>query len=167
MRSYESKILTMEAMRRERERMREGGKTLVFTNGCFDLIHVGHVDLLAFARQQGDALLVGLNSDNSVRNIKGKSRPIVPQDERARLLAAFESVDFVVIFEEDRVDHLLSLILPDILVKGADWEHDVHGREIVEKHGGRVILAPVTKGRSTTNIIGKILCDATPQSHQQ
>ena len=160
MRSYESKILSVETMRKVRDQFRQDGRTLAFTNGCFDLIHSGHAELLAFARQQGDALVVGLNSDASVRSIKGNNRPIIPEKERARLLAAFEAVDYVVLFEEDRVDHLLSLILPDVLVKGADWKHDVHGREIVEQHNGRVVLAPVVQGQSTTSIMHKILASA-------
>lgn len=155
-RSYESKILDIKAMRAERQRLREEGKTLVFTNGCFDILHGGHVNYLAFARDQGDALAVGLNSDASIRRIKGEPRPFISQEHRAKLLAAFEFVDYVVIFEEDRVDTLISKILPDILVKGEDWEHDVHGREIVERNGGKIVIAPLTRGASTTNIIEAI-----------
>jgi len=144
-------------MKPVRERFRKEGRKLVFTNGCFDILHAGHADYLAFARQQGDALIVGLNSDASVRRLKGEPRPLVPQDDRARMLAALEAVDFVVIFEEDDPRRLLGELLPDVLVKGEDWAHNVVGRDIVEKAGGRVVLAPLTTGRSTTNIINRIV----------
>lgn len=140
----------------ERERLRVDGKILVFTNGCFDIIHPGHVDYLAFARNQGDALLVGLNSDNSVRLNKGPERPFVPQEDRAKVLAALEAVDYVVVFDSDEPEPLIERILPDILVKGEDWAHYVSGREAVERSGGRVVLAPLVEGRSTTNIIEQI-----------
>lgn len=145
-----------EAMLAERERLRVDGKILVFTNGCFDIIHPGHVDYLAFARNQGDALLVGLNSDNSVRLNKGPERPFVPQEDRAKVLAALEAVDYVVVFDSDEPEPLIERILPDILVKGEDWAHYVSGREAVERSGGRVVLAPLVEGRSTTNIIEQI-----------
>jgi len=157
MRDYASKILDRASMKAERQRLREQGRTVAFTNGCFDLLHAGHVDLLAFSREQGDVLVVGMNSDASVRRIKGEDRPVLPQDDRARLLAALEAVDYVVIFEEDRVDDLVAEVLPDVLVKGADWQHDVHGREIVEQNGGRIVIAPLTQGRSSSRILGKIL----------
>jgi D-beta-D-heptose 7-phosphate kinase/D-beta-D-heptose 1-phosphate adenosyltransferase len=160
-RSYESKILSRETMRKERERLRAEGKVFVFTNGCFDILHAGHVDYLAFARRQGDVLAVGLNSDRSVRQLKGPPRPVVPQEDRATLLAALEVVDYVVIFDEVEVLSLITELLPDILVKGEDRSDWVCGREVVEQHGGRVVLAPVTKPRSTTGIIGSIL-----ESHQ-
>jgi len=157
MRDLEVKLLGRPAMLAERERLRREGKVFVFTNGCFDILHAGHVTYLAFARGQGDVLAVGVNSDASVRRIKGEGRPVVGQDDRARLLAALEAVDYVVVFDEDRVDGLVGELLPDVLVKGADWGYDVHGREHVERHGGRVVLAPVTRGRSTTSIIGSII----------
>jgi rfaE bifunctional protein nucleotidyltransferase chain/domain len=153
----EAKILSRVAMKRERERLRAEGRVFVFTNGCFDILHAGHADYLAFARRQGDALAVGLNSDRSVRELKGPRRPIVPQDERARLLAALEAVDYVVLFDELHVDSLIAELMPDILVKGADRKDWVCGREIVERGGGRVVLAPVTENRSTTNIIAAVL----------
>ena len=157
MRRPESKIAeTAEACRR-REDLRSKGKTVVFTNGCFDILHAGHVGLLSFAREQGDFLIVGLNSDASIRRIKGPDRPVVPQADRALLLAALEAVDLVVLFEEDRVDRLIGDLLPDIVVKGAQWGQEVHGREVVEANGGRVVLAPMANGRSTTNIIGTII----------
>ena len=156
-RTYESKILNVEDVAKEREHLREAGKTLVFTNGCFDILHVGHLDYLMFARQQGDALIIGMNSDASVQINKGPKRPIVPEAERAKMLAALEIVDYVVMFDTEEPRDLLSIIKPDILIKGEDWAHYVAGRDIVEAYGGRVILAPLTEGRSTTNIIQRIL----------
>jgi D-beta-D-heptose 7-phosphate kinase/D-beta-D-heptose 1-phosphate adenosyltransferase len=143
-------------MKAERERLRASGRKLVFTNGCFDIIHAGHVEYLAFARAQGDALLVGLNSDASVRRNKGPTRPLVPEQDRARVLAALQAVDYVVLFEEDEPASLISEIIPDVLVKGEDWAHYVSGRDIVERHGGKVVLARMVQGRSTTNIVERI-----------
>ncbi len=140
----------------ERERLKSAGKTVVFTNGCFDLMHPGHVDYLSFARNQGDILIVGLNSDKSVQKNKGDLRPIIPQDDRAKVLASLEMVDYVVIFDEEEPLSLINKLIPDILVKGEDWAHYVCGRETVEKNGGKVVLAPLVKGKSTSNIIEKI-----------
>lgn len=154
---FEGKILTAEAMRAERDRMHAEGRTLVFTNGCFDLLHAGHVTYLQFARAQGDALCIGLNSDASVRRNKGPTRPIVDEQNRAKLLACLRFVDYVVLFDEDEPKTLIGKILPDVLVKGKDWAHYVSGREIVEANGGRVVLADMVAGLSTTHIIGKIL----------
>lgn len=154
---FEGKILTAEAMRAERDRMHAEGQTLVFTNGCFDLLHAGHVTYLQFARAQGDALCIGLNSDASVRRNKGPTRPIVDEQNRAKLLACLRFVDYVVLFDEDEPKTLIGKILPDVLVKGKDWAHYVSGREIVEANGGRVVLADMVAGLSTTHIIGKIL----------
>ncbi len=156
MRDPAQKILTREAMRIERERLRAAGRRLAFTNGCFDLLHPGHVDYLGFARRQADALAVGLNSDASVRRFKGPQRPIVSEADRAFVLAALEAVDYVIVFDEDEPVALITAILPDVLIKGADWAHYVAGREVVEAHGGRVVLAPLVAGRSTTNIIAAI-----------
>jgi D-glycero-beta-D-manno-heptose 1-phosphate adenylyltransferase len=156
-RDLKSKIVTVEQMIRERDRLRAEGKKLVFTNGCFDILHAGHADYLAFARSQGDALVVAVNSDASVRRNKGEKRPLVSQDDRARVLAALEAVDYVLVFDEDEPIAVISAILPDVLVKGADWAHYVSGREIVERHGGKVVLATVTEGRSTTNLIQTVL----------
>lgn len=155
-RTPSSKILDRDTIVEERLRLREAGQTLVFTNGCFDILHAGHVDYLSFARSQGDALVVAINSDDSVRKNKGDSRPLVTQDDRALVLAALESVDYVVVFEEDEPVDLISAILPDILVKGEDWSHYVAGREVVEQNGGRVVLAKFMPGRSTTSIIDRI-----------
>ena len=150
------RILTPTAMRAERDRFHAEGKSLVFTNGCFDILHRGHADYLAFARSQGDALLVGLNSDQSVRRLKGPTRPVNPEQDRAYVLGSLRAVDFVVIFDEDEPRDLISQILPDVLVKGKDWAHFVSGRDIVEAHGGRVVLAEMVEGRSTTATIEKM-----------
>jgi D-beta-D-heptose 7-phosphate kinase/D-beta-D-heptose 1-phosphate adenosyltransferase len=149
----------------ERARLREAGKKLVFTNGAFDILHAGHVTYLQFARAQGDALCVGLNSDASVKRYKGEKRPVNPQEDRALVLAALECVDYVVIFDEDEPKELIAQIVPDVLVKGADWAHYVSGREIVEASGGRVVLAQMVEGRSTTNVIRRIVeVYGSPQS---
>lgn len=140
-------------MLKERKILRNKGRKLVFTNGCFDILHAGHVDYLTFSRNQGDALVVGLNSDSSVRKIKGKLRPLVNQNDRALILASLEAVDYVVIFNEIEPAKLIAKIIPDVLVKGSDWAHYVSGRDIVEKHGGRVVLAHLVPNRSTTGII--------------
>jgi D-beta-D-heptose 7-phosphate kinase/D-beta-D-heptose 1-phosphate adenosyltransferase len=156
-RSPASKILSLEEMMKERERLRREGSKLVFTNGCFDLVHPGHVEYLYFARSQGDALVVGLNADRSVRRLKGQRRPIVPEQDRARVLAALECVDYVVLFAEEEPRDLIKKLLPDILVKGEDWAHYVSGREAVEAHGGRVVLAPLVEGRSTSDLVRRIV----------
>ena len=144
-------------MAKERQRLKQAGRTLVFTNGTFDILHPGHVKYLDWARRQGDALCVGLNSDKSVKSYKDDRRPINPQTDRARVLAALECVDYVVTFDEPEPDKLIELLVPDVLVKGKDWAHYVSGREIVEKHGGRVALAEMAEGHSTSGIIKKIL----------
>jgi rfaE bifunctional protein nucleotidyltransferase chain/domain len=137
--------------------LRRQGKTVVFTNGVFDLLHPGHVRYLRAARQHGDALIVAVNSDRSVRAIKGPTRPITPELERAEILAALSSVDAVVIFDEDTPHAIISRIQPDILVKGADWAADrVVGRDIVETRGGRVVRIPIAGGYSTTDLVERI-----------
>jgi D-beta-D-heptose 7-phosphate kinase/D-beta-D-heptose 1-phosphate adenosyltransferase len=141
----------------ERERLRSAGQSVVFTNGAFDILHAGHVTYLAFARRQGDVLIVGLNSDLSVRRYKGDKRPLNGERDRARVLAALECVDYVVGFDEDEPHELIRQLLPDVLVKGADWAHYVCGRDVVEAHGGRVVLAELVEGRSTTQLIERIL----------
>lgn len=155
--AFEGKILDAAAMRAERDRLHAEGKTLVFTNGCFDLLHAGHVTYLQFARSQGDALCIGLNSDASVKRNKGPKRPIVSEAHRAKLLTCLRFVDYVVVFDEDEPRDLIAAILPDVLVKGRDWAHYVSGRDVVEANGGRVVLADMVEGLSTTNIIGRIL----------
>jgi D-beta-D-heptose 7-phosphate kinase/D-beta-D-heptose 1-phosphate adenosyltransferase len=139
------------------EACRAAGERLVFTNGVFDLLHPGHVRYLQAARREGDALIVGLNSDRSVRAYKGPTRPIILEDERAEILAALACVDAVVIFDEETPDEIIRMIQPDVLVKGADWAADaIVGRETVEARGGRVIRIPVEQGWSTSAIIAKI-----------
>ena len=150
------RVLSPGEMRAERDRLHAEGRTLVFTNGCFDILHRGHADYLAFARSQGDALVVGLNSDASVRRAKGPTRPVNPEGDRAFVLGSLRAVDFVVIFDEDEPRDLIAKILPDILVKGKDWAHYVSGRDIVEAHGGRVVLAEMVEGRSTTATLERL-----------
>lgn len=128
----------------------------VFTNGCFDILHPGHVSFLAKARSLGDYLTVGLNSDESVRRLKGEFRPIFNQFERRTMLQALTSVDLVWIFGDDEPADLVARVLPDILVKGEDWAHYVSGREIVEKNGGKVVLLPLNPSYSTTKVIERI-----------
>ena len=137
--------------------LKAGGETIVFTNGVFDVLHAGHVEYLNFARAQGNLLIVGLNSDTSVRRYKGEKRPINLQEDRSLLLASLEAVDYVTIFDEDEPKALLKALLPQILVKGADWEHLVVGREIVEENGGRIILAPFKDGCSSSSMIDRII----------
>jgi D-beta-D-heptose 7-phosphate kinase/D-beta-D-heptose 1-phosphate adenosyltransferase len=137
---------------------RKQGRRVVFTNGCFDLLHVGHVDLLRQARALGDLLVVGLNTDSSIRGLKGARRPLIPQHERANLIAALDSVDAVVLYDEPTPLELLRLLRPDVLVKGSDYTHDqVVGADLVESFGGRVELVQLTEGKSTTKLIEQIL----------
>src|SRR5690349_20422867 len=137
--------------------LRRAGKRIVFTNGVFDLLHPGHVRYLQAARAEGDALIVGINSDASVRDYKGPGRPITPQAERAEILAALECVDAVAVFDEETPDVIVRLVQPDVLVKGADWAADaIVGRDTVEARGGRVIRMPVEAGWSTTAILAKV-----------
>jgi D-beta-D-heptose 7-phosphate kinase/D-beta-D-heptose 1-phosphate adenosyltransferase len=152
-----SKILSRKAMKVERTRLKKAGKRVVFTNGAFDLLHAGHVTYLEFARKQGDLLIVGLNSDSSVRRYKGDKRPINKQADRAKVLAALECVDYVVIFNEDEPAKLIAGLLPNVLVKGADWAHYVSGRDVVERNGGKVVLAKMVPGRSTSGMINRII----------
>ena len=139
------------------ERLRADGKTVVFTNGVFDILHPGHVRYLREARRLGDVLIVGVNSDHSVRVNKGADRPLTPEAERAEILVALECVDAAVIFDEDTPHDLISTLQPDVLVKGADWgENAVVGRDIVEARGGRVVRIPIERGYSTSGIVEKI-----------
>ena len=156
------RLLTAPAARSLRDQLNAAGKKLVFTNGSFDILHRGHVTYLEFARSQGDALVVGLNSDASVRRYKGPTRPVNGQEDRALVLAALRAVDAVVIFDEDEPRPLIEKILPHVLVKGSDWAHYVSGRDVVEAHGGRVVLADMVEGRSTSNVIDRILKTGTP-----
>jgi len=149
-------ILAPGEAREQRDRLHSEGKTLVFTNGCFDILHRGHAEYLAFARSQGDGLVVGLNSDASVRRAKGPSRPVNSEHDRAFVLGSLRVVDYVVIFDEDEPRDLIAKILPHVLVKGKDWAHYVSGRDIVEAHGGKVVLADMVEGKSTTATIERL-----------
>ncbi len=150
-------ILTLDEAILRFGREKRNGRRIVFTNGCFDLLHPGHIGSLEQARALGDALIVGLNSDASVRQLKGAGRPVLPERERAEILAALECVDAVVIFDELTPREIIARLLPDVLVKGADWPGDqIVGREEVEAAGGRVVSIPVVPGYSTTEILRKI-----------
>ena len=151
------KILSIDEMLEERARLRREGQRLVFTNGCFDILHVGHIRYLRSARSLGDALLVAINSDRSVRELKGEGRPVMNERERAEMLAALRMVDYVTVFDDTSPRSLIAKLLPDILVKGGDYKLDeIHGREEVEAAGGRVLSLPFVEGASTSGIIERI-----------
>lgn len=158
MKIAKTKILDRAALLQRLAEERRRGRRIAFTNGCFDMLHIGHIRLLREARGYGDLLVVAINSDASVKRLqKGADRPIHGQDERAEVLAAFAAVDYVVIFDEDTPIPLLKEIRPDVLVKGGDWSaNQVVGREVVEAAGGRVVQSPLVAGRSTTNIVARI-----------
>jgi D-beta-D-heptose 7-phosphate kinase/D-beta-D-heptose 1-phosphate adenosyltransferase len=152
-----AKILSTDEMLKERERLRVAGARLVFTNGVFDLLHVGHVRYLAEAQALGDALVVAINSDRSVRELKGPDRPVFEEAERAEILAALRSVTYVVVFDDVSPRSLIGRLLPDVLVKGGDYQIDeIHGREEVEAAGGRVISLPFVPGASTTSLLERM-----------
>jgi D-glycero-beta-D-manno-heptose 1-phosphate adenylyltransferase len=152
-----NKVFDLEQFVLKRAVLQREGQTLVFTNGCFDLIHPGHVRYLAEARSLGDALVVALNSDRSVRVLKGEGRPILNEQERAQVVAALESVDYVIIFDDETPLRLITELLPDVLVKGGDWPLDeIVGRKEVEGAGGKVLSLPYVDGSSTTDIIERI-----------
>ena len=151
------KVLSPEKMLGERLRLRSAGVRLVFTNGVFDLLHVGHVRYLTEARALGDALVVAINSDRTVRDLKGPGRPVFDQAERAEILAALRVVDYVVVFDDVSPRKLIATLLPDVLVKGGDYQIDqIHGREEVEAAGGKVISLPFVEGASTTALIERM-----------
>jgi rfaE bifunctional protein nucleotidyltransferase chain/domain len=153
-----NKILTRKEIAKEAARLKESGKRIVFTNGCFDILHAGHVRYLADARAQGDALVVGINSDESVRQIKGNKRPVISQEQRAEVLSGLSSVDYVVLFNEPDPLNLIREVNPDVLVKGGDWaEENIVGADYVKGKGGRIIRIPVVQGISTSSIIKRIL----------
>ena len=153
-----SKITPRNELKATVDRLKREGKKVVFTNGCFDILHAGHTRYLREARKLGDALILALNSDSSVRSIKGPMRPIVPESERAEVVGALDSVDYVTVFDELTPLELIEFLRPDVIVKGGDWsEKDIVGAETVRKWGGRVAIMPEIEGASTTNIIDKVL----------
>ncbi|MCK5595365.1 D-glycero-beta-D-manno-heptose 1-phosphate adenylyltransferase [bacterium] len=138
--------------------LKKQGKKVGFTNGCFDLIHIGHIKYLRAAKKLADILIVAINSDKSVRTLKGNKRPLFPQNERAEILSAFEFIDYVVVFDEPDPEKTISELLPDILIKGGDYKIDqIIGRDTVTSHGGKVVTIPEIKGKSTSDIIRKIV----------
>jgi D-beta-D-heptose 7-phosphate kinase/D-beta-D-heptose 1-phosphate adenosyltransferase len=152
------RVLDAEQAARWRAELGEAGRTVVFTNGVFDLLHAGHVELLERAKALGDVLIVGVNTDASTRRLKGERRPLMPEGDRARVLAALAAVDAVVLFDEDTPEALVRRLEPDVLVKGADYAEDnIVGRETVEKRGGRVVRLPLVEGRSTSAIVEEIV----------
>lgn len=153
-----TKQVSLQAMTAIAETLRASGKTLVFTNGCFDILHAGHVSYLADAAAQGDVLVLGLNSDASVKQIKGEKRPVISQDQRAVVLSALACIDYIVIFDEPDPGNLIKILKPDVLVKGADWaESDIIGADTVLDSGGRVSRIPLEPDISTTIIINRIV----------
>ena len=151
------KILSRDALIIRRHQWKDNRRRVVFTNGCFDLLHPGHIRLLEQARALGDVLVVGLNSDGSMQRLKGPGRPLVPERERAEVMSALEAVDAVTIFEEPTPRELVAALVPDILVKGGDWgENEIVGRAEVEAAGGRVVRIPLLEGYSTSQLIAKI-----------
>jgi rfaE bifunctional protein nucleotidyltransferase chain/domain len=152
-----NKILEREALRKKLESLRKKGKKIAFTNGCFDILHVGHVRYLRKAKKTADVLVLALNSDSSVRSIKGEKRPLMTEKERAEVLAALEFIDFVTIFPELTPLELINYLKPDVIIKGGDWpEEKVVGRKEIKKWGGRVVIIPEVEGKSTTNVVAKI-----------
>jgi len=140
------------------EDLKKEGKKIVFTNGCYDLIHIGHVRCFRDSKKLGDVLIVAINSDRSVRSIKGPTRPVIPQDERAEIMSALKSVDYVTIFDQCDPLQIIASIRPDILVKGGDWDLDtIIGRDVVVSYGGKVFALPLVPGVSTTQIINKVI----------
>jgi rfaE bifunctional protein nucleotidyltransferase chain/domain len=155
--STPSRVLSLSEAASRYDRAHRGAQRLVFTNGCFDLLHPGHVQTLEASRALGDALIVGLNSDSSVRQLKGEGRPVLPENERAEILAALACVDAVVIYNEPTPRETIAALLPDVLVKGGDWAGDkIIGREEVEAAGGKVVSIPVVPSYSTTAILQSI-----------
>jgi rfaE bifunctional protein nucleotidyltransferase chain/domain len=151
------KILTRAELQRRLQRLRRSGKRIVFTNGCFDLIHPGHVRYLRAAKRLGDVLVVALNSDSSVRRLKGPGRPLVPQRSRCEVVAALEMVDYVTVFSADTPYDLIKALAPDVLVKGGDWRPDqIVGADLVRARGGTVRSLPFARGYSTTELVRKV-----------
>lgn len=153
------RVIEREKLREKVEELKREGRSIVFTNGCFDIIHLGHIRYLREAKSKGDVLIVGLNSDESVRRIKGEKRPLMPEEERAEILASLEMVDFVVLFDELVPDELIKLIRPDVHIKGGDYASpdELPEAELVRSLGGEVYIAQGVKGKSTSNLIEVIL----------
>lgn len=150
-------FLERAALVRQRAQWRIAGKRVVFTNGCYDILHPGHIHLLEQARSLGDVLILALNTDSSVQRLKGPTRPLLSEQDRAALATHLEAVDAVTLFDEDTPQQLIAAVLPDVLVKGADWSHFIAGREEVEAAGGQVLALPMEAGYSTTQIIERAL----------
>jgi D-glycero-beta-D-manno-heptose 1-phosphate adenylyltransferase len=150
-------IYTREQLLVIRQQWKREGLRVVFTNGCYDILHPGHIRLLESARSLGDILILALNTDASVQRLKGPTRPLIAENERAELAAALQAVDAVTFFDEDTPRELIALVLPDILIKGADWAHFIAGREEVEAAGGQVLALPLEPGYSTTGILEEVL----------
>jgi len=155
------KIYTREELVAARAEWKRAGKKVVFTNGCYDVLHPGHIRLLESARSRGDVLILALNTDASVQRLKGPTRPLISQDQRAELASALAAVDAVTFFDEDTPRELIAAVLPDVLIKGADWAHFIAGREEVEAAGGQVLALPLEPGYSTTGILEEVLARAT------
>ncbi len=152
------KIVSLKELLKIRKKAKTENRKVVFTNGCFDLLHLGHIRYLKKAKEKGDILVVGLNSDSSAKKLKGKNRPILPQKDRAEILSSLEFVDYVCVFDEETPLRLITKILPDILVKGADWQlNQIVGRKIILQNRGKVITVPYYKGKSTSNLIRSIV----------
>lgn len=152
-----TKIYSLDKLKNQVETWKKSGDKIVFTNGCFDILHRGHIEVLARTADLGDKLIIGLNSDSSIKSLKGENRPIINEESRVILLAAFRFVDAIVLFNEDTPMNLISVILPDVLAKGGDYKiSTIVGHELVQNNGGKVILVPFIEGYSSTNIIEKI-----------
>jgi len=152
-----TKIKKLPALKNISDKLKAKGKKCVFTNGCFDLLHYGHVMYLEKAKSKGDFLIVGINSDSSVKRIKGDKRPVVNETDRAKVIGALESVDYVVLFQEDTPYETIKTLKPDILIKGADWKkNNIVGADLVKSYGGKILTIKLAKGRSTSSLIRKI-----------
>jgi len=161
------RVISQEGALKAREQARKDGKRVVFTNGCFDILHPGHAEYLKTARGLGDVLIIGVNNDSSVRRIKGPRRPIMPLEDRMAVLACLECVDYVMSFDEDTPGKLIDMLVPDILAKGGDWEIDqVVGRDTVEQNGGRVAIIDFVEGYSTRAIIDSIVEKYCPEGKE-
>ena len=167
MKHASDKIITREQLTDALAIHRQKGEQIAFTNGCFDLLHVGHARYLEIARSLGDLLVVGINSDQSVRGLKGEKRPLVPQEERAELLAHLACVDYVTIFDEERPDALIEIVQPAVHVKGGDYDPEtLPEAQTVLKYGGRIEIVPLVAGRSTTNVIARVRELFCPDSNE-